>query len=181
MSEPFRKVIYQSLPSPSLSMASRKNVYSVAAVIVVLAGIAVYYPSQQQAAIAQISSNTTNPVNNSNMTTTPTAFSTDTIQHNITYGEWTARWWQWLYSIPEERNPAADETGANCHEGQSGPVWFLAGTFGGLNERVCTIPAGKSLLFPVVNQMCTFIDYPNLQTETELRSCAVRQMKGSLN
>ena len=177
-------------------MASRKNVYSVAAVIVVLAGIAVYYPSQQQAAIAQISSNTTNPVNNSNMsrisnttnpvnnsnmTTTPTAFSTDTIQHNITYGEWTARWWQWLYSIPEERNPAADETGANCHEGQSGPVWFLAGTFGGLNERVCTIPAGKSLLFPVVNQMCTFIDYPNLQTETELRSCAVRQMKGSLN
>ena len=78
------------------------------AVIVVLAGIAVYYPSQQQAAIAQINSNTTNPVNNSNMTTTPTAFSTDTIQHNITYGEWTARWWQWLYSIPEERNPAAD-------------------------------------------------------------------------
>jgi hypothetical protein len=181
MSELHRKVIYQSLPSPSLSMAGRKNMYIVAAVaaaVVVIGGIAVYYPSQEQAALAQTSSNTTNPVNNSSMSTTPTAFPADTIQYNLTYGQWTARWWQWLYSIPEDRNPAADETGANCHEGQSGAVWFLAGTFGGLNERVCTIPAGKSILFPVVNQLCTFIDRPNLRTESELRNCAVAANEG---
>jgi hypothetical protein len=145
---------------------------------VVIVGTVVYYPSQQPTAVAQISSDTINSGNNTSMSSTPTPFPADTIQYNLTYGEWTARWWQWVASIPEDRNPAADETGENCHEGQSGPVWFLAGTFGGLNERVCTIPAGKSILFPVVNQLCTFIERPNLRTESELRSCAVSLNEG---
>jgi hypothetical protein len=129
-------------------MAGQEAMFVAAAVAaaLVIAGVAVFFPSQQSA-VAQISLNTTNPVNNSSMSSTPTPFSADTVQYNLTYAEWTARWWQWLLSIPEDRNPAADQTGENCDEGQSGPVWFLAGTFGGLNERVCTIPAGKSLLF----------------------------------
>jgi hypothetical protein len=161
-------------------MGCHKTMYIAAAVAaaVVIGGIIVYYPSQQQAAVAQISSNTINPIDNSSMSSTPTPFPADTIEYNLTYGEWTARWWQWALSIPEDRNPAADETGENCHEGQSGPVWFLAGTFGGLNERVCTIPPGKSILFPIVNQLCTFIERPNLRTESELRSCAVSLNEG---
>jgi hypothetical protein len=161
-------------------MGSQKtmNLAAAVAAAIIIGGIAVYYPSQQQAAVAQISSNTTNPVNNSSMSSTPIPFPVDTIQYSLTYGDWTARWWQWLFSIPEDRNPAADVTGENCDEGQSGPVWFLAGTFGGLNERVCSIPAGKSILFPIVNQACTFIDRPNLQTESELRSCAVSLNEG---
>ena len=47
----------------------------------------------------------------------------------VTYGEWTAKWWQWLLSIPGPVNPNLDTTGANCAQGQSGPVWFLAGRF----------------------------------------------------
>src|SRR4029077_20020533 len=47
----------------------------------------------------------------------------------VTYGEWTARWWQWLLSIPGPVNTNLDTTGANCAQGQSGPVWFLAGRF----------------------------------------------------
>jgi hypothetical protein len=67
-----------------------------------------------------------------------------------TYGEWSARWWQWILSIPEDINPGFDTTGANCDEGQAGPVWFLAGTFTGGNvTRTCTIPAGKALLFAI--------------------------------
>lgn len=161
-------------------MSARKNTYLAAAVAaaVVIGGIAVYYPSQQQAAFAQISSNTTNPVNNSSMTLTPTPFPVDTIQYNLTYGEWTARWWQWLYSIPEDRNPAADITGENCDEGQSGPVWFLAGTYGGLNERNCQIPAGKSILFPLITTACSKLEFPDLQTEAELRSCAISSNEG---
>jgi len=70
-----------------------------------------------------------------------------------TYGEWSARWWQWLMSIPEATNPNLDTTGANCAEGQAGPVWFLAGTFGGPVTRSCTVPAGKALFFSPLNQL----------------------------
>lgn len=67
------------------------------------------------------------------------------------YGQWAARWWQWVLSIPADRNPLTDETGAFCAEGQSGPVWFYAGTFGNSAERSCTVPAGKAIFMPVFN------------------------------
>jgi hypothetical protein len=151
-----------------------KLIAAAVAAALVIAGVAVYYPSQQPA-IAQLSLDTTNPVNNSSMSSTPTPFPADTIQYNVTYSDWTARWWQWLTSIPLDRNPAADETGENCDEGQSGPVWFLAGTFGGPNERVCTIPAGKALLFSVLNAECSVAEYPSLRSESDLRTCAVSE------
>jgi hypothetical protein len=63
------------------------------------------------------------------------------------YGEWSARWWQWLLSIPEATNPNLTTGTVDCALGQSGQVWFLAGTFGGpAVTRSCTIPAGKDLL-----------------------------------
>jgi hypothetical protein len=69
-----------------------------------------------------------------------------------TYGQWSARWWQWALSIPADRNPALDETGAHCAEGQAGRVWFLAGSFfGGTFVRACAVPPGKALFFAVVN------------------------------
>jgi hypothetical protein len=70
------------------------------------------------------------------------------------YGEWTARWWQWLLSIPAATNPNLDTTGAHCAEAQTGQVWFLAGTFGGpAVTRSCTIPAGKDLLLSPRNAL----------------------------
>src|SRR5215210_4141888 len=68
-------------------------------------------------------------------------FTTDSTPYGLTYGEWTARWWQWAYSIPRDVHPAYDDSGKYCAEGQSGPVWFLAGTFEHPAERYCTIPA----------------------------------------
>jgi hypothetical protein len=57
----------------------------------------------------------------------------------------------WLYALPAATNPALDTTGAHCAEGQAGPVWFLARTFGGaLVTRHCSVPAGKALFFPLV-------------------------------
>ena len=32
------------------------------------------------------------------------AFSANSKPYNLTYGEWTARWWQWGYSIPKAVN-----------------------------------------------------------------------------
>jgi hypothetical protein len=68
-----------------------------------------------------------------------------------TYAEWTAKWWQWVLSIAKTENPLVDDTGKNCANSQSGPVWFLAGTLKGPAERSCTIPADKAILFPVIN------------------------------
>jgi hypothetical protein len=68
-----------------------------------------------------------------------------------TYGEWVVEWWQWALRIPADRNPLTDVTGAFAGENQSGPVWFVAGTFGSSVERSSTVPAGKSLFVPVYN------------------------------
>ena len=69
-----------------------------------------------------------------------------------TYGQWSARWWQWALSAPAADNPVLHATGANCAVGQSGPVWFLAGNFKrGRYFRTCTVPAGRALFFPIIN------------------------------
>lgn len=71
------------------------------------------------------------------------------------YDVWNSRWWQWALSIPADRNPLTDPTGANCDEGQSGRVWFLAGTFGdGPVTRSCTVRPGTPLFFPIINGFC---------------------------
>ena len=68
------------------------------------------------------------------------------------YGELSARWWQWLLSIPAAINPNLDSTGVNCGQGQYDDVTFLAGSFNGNVVRdSCTIPAGKPIFFPLIN------------------------------
>jgi len=68
------------------------------------------------------------------------------------YGEWTAEWWKYVMAFPAPTNPLADPTGANCGDGQSGPVFFLVGTTGGPAVRNdCVVPVGKSIFFPIIN------------------------------
>lgn len=70
-----------------------------------------------------------------------------------TYGDWTALWYRWALGVPAAQSPLLDTTGDRAAVGQSGPVWFLAGTAGDppIAERVCTVPAGKTILYPIVN------------------------------
>lgn len=92
--------------------------------------------------------------------------------YGLTYGEWTAKWWQWAPSIPTKDNPTTDENGEKCAVGQNDPnVWFLAGTGGGADTRACTIPAGKAIFFPVLNVECDYLSQ-DLKTESDLRKCA---------
>ena len=57
-------------------------------------------------------------------------------------------------------NPAADNTGKNCGQKQSGPVWFLASTTGGSAATfMYLLPAGKALLFPIINSECNYAEY----------------------
>ena len=66
------------------------------------------------------------------------------------FEQWTAEWWQFILSFPAAANPQFD-TGGQCAVGQHGPVWFLAGSFGQVVTRTCTVPAGKALFVPVLN------------------------------
>jgi hypothetical protein len=105
-------------------------------------------------------------------------FTLDSTPFGIPYNESTSIWWRWLISIPLSESPAADTTGQNCAKNQTGPVWFLAGTFQGSAERTCEIPAGKGILFPVFNAECSFAEYPNLKTDSELSQCAKEAIDG---
>ena len=98
--------------------------------------------------------------------------------YGLTYGDWTAKWWKWTISLPKNINPGGDTTGKDCALKQSGPVWFLAGTFGGAAIRTCTIPAGKAIMLPLINAECDYLAKPNLKSEQELLSCAKSENEG---
>jgi hypothetical protein len=66
--------------------------------------------------------------------------------------ELSVQWWQWAASFDQNDSPVADRTGAQCANGQSGDVWFLAGTYGTKRTiRTCRVPFGKTLFFPLIN------------------------------
>lgn len=73
------------------------------------------------------------------------------------YPQLVREWWQW--SLSSGNAPARDLDGSQCHAGQSGATWFLAGTiFGEAARRTCRVPAGKAIFFPVV----TVTFYPDI-------------------
>jgi hypothetical protein len=83
----------------------------------------------------------------------PRVYALDSAPFGMTYGDWSAAWWQWAYSLPVDGHPLFDETGADAAAGQSGPVFFLGGVFNasGIVTRSITVPAGKALFFPIIN------------------------------
>ncbi|MEZ4399158.1 MAG: hypothetical protein R3B06_04020 [Kofleriaceae bacterium] len=82
------------------------------------------------------------------------------IRQDTALGAWVYQqlgkgWLRWMVAIPAATNPVLDQTGAACGIGQAGPVWYLAGTFGGSVTRSCDVPFGKLLYFPLVNAFST--------------------------
>jgi hypothetical protein len=98
---------------------------------------------------------------------------------DATYGDWSARWWQWVYQTPVGHNPEfnpdkgtlAKPATVDCSAGQRGPVWFLGGTFlptqtspGTFEDTVyrkCTIPSETFLFFPILNAEFDNLGCPN--------------------
>jgi hypothetical protein len=62
---------------------------------------------------------------------------------------WTVEWVHYLYSHSCETMPAVLTTGHDSDMHQRGPVYFLVGTISATVEREMTIPAGKSIFFPL--------------------------------
>ena len=81
---------------------------------------------------------------------TPVVDPTQTVA-GITQLELSQQWWQWVVSIPASSNPQFDTDGSLAQTNNNGPVFFVAGNFGGTSERTFTVPAGKPLFFPVLN------------------------------
>jgi len=88
----------------------------------------------------------------------------------MSYAEWHVACVDWAMSMPEATNPMlnADDPGDqatatrpvwlgpyDASAGQSGHVWFLAGTYknGWVVEREATIPAGTPLCIPLQNSL----------------------------
>jgi hypothetical protein len=105
-------------------------------------------------------------------------FTADCNPYGITYGRWTVQWWQWVLAIPKPKNPVIDKTGE--HVGENQPfrdVWYLAGKLPEadiiLPRRSCSIPEGRSILFPVINCEANPLELPQLTTDEDI----VQQVK----
>lgn len=109
---------------------------------------------------------------------TATTFPPSSIVHGGTYGEWSARHWQWTVSFPLNANPGHDVTGETCGDGQYGPVFFLPRNF-----APCTIPAGPAILVPIAGTECSSIETTPFSgtSERELRDCAAREIERYTN
>lgn len=77
------------------------------------------------------------------------------------YSELAGEWWTWAVAEPGDTNVVLDPDGSYCALNQRGKVWFLAGTFGGIAERSCSIPAGKAIFFPLLNGLSFAPDFPD--------------------
>jgi hypothetical protein len=103
----------------------------------------------------------------------PDYFSNDSRPYGMSYGEWTVKWWQWFLSTPKSRNPVLDTSGEYAAVNQPlRHVWFLAGKLADedsdIPNRLCSIPVGRSILFPVINCEANPLEYPELKTVEEL-------------
>ncbi len=116
------------------------------------------------------------------LTVTPTAGSAQIITPDnakavtgMTYGEWSAVWWQYVLSKPvsDPNNPMLSLTGARCEAAQpnGSPVFFLVGLWGTgtVMRDECTVPAGKVLFFPLVNAFNVHVPGDGLDTPELLR------------
>jgi hypothetical protein len=102
----------------------------------------------------------------------PGLYSKDSSPHGISYPEWINKWWQWSMSIPSEQHPREDYDPGKCSNNQSGPVWYLADSLAGKEERTCSIPAGKSILVPLLTGNCHNDGVPKPMNDEELLECA---------
>jgi hypothetical protein len=96
-----------------------------------------------------------------------------------TYGQWSGRQWAWELSavddpahqvVAPDPGTATDPEPVNCALGQSGNVWFLAGTTYAqpftTTFRSCSVPTGHFLFFPLVDAWADNLSCPGTPNTT---------------
>jgi hypothetical protein len=108
-------------------------------------------------------------------------FPIESSPYGLTYGEWSARWWQWLLSVPRSKSPAFDSSGDNANVNQFDPnVLFLCQTIYSVKkarttqDRAVTMRAGRSVFMPIINWLSVF--HVDGKTDEELVSVAKKRM-----
>ena len=82
-------------------------------------------------------------------TVNPGVYPIDSKPFGLTYGGWSAKWWQWSAAIPKDANPTADTSGKNCVLGQNDQhVWFLSGTGGARRRGLAIYPSVRQFSSP---------------------------------
>ena len=115
----------------------------------------------------------------------PGVFPIQSKPYGQTYGQWSARWWQYAFQQPNLNICATDKPGSR--------VTFLAGTADGtIADRSCTVPVGNAIMFPILNvewsvveaeaqqqatpgQSCLLPGQPNGTNDAALQACATAQ------
>jgi hypothetical protein len=110
--------------------------------------------------------------------------------YGLTYGEWTTKWWDWIMPIPKERSPLHDITGSRWNTNQpSSDVWYLIGNFAteeNVKKRIfprrrITVEAGRSILFPVLNCMASFLEYSGDPYHLKTHEDLIRHVENDVN
>lgn len=108
-------------------------------------------------------------------------FTLDDKPYGKSWDEWCADWWRWALSMPKTKNPGM---GFVESEAATSPVHddviFLVGAFDLVGGKQIThnlrIPAGKSVLLPVINCTNCFAYDPEMKTDDDLRAWAVKEI-----
>lgn len=92
--------------------------------------------------------------------------------YGLTYGDWGARWMQWLTTTPV---PYTEGAGSNSGEGQSGPVWFL-----GVNQYLTWLEEGPEVYVAVGTADWTITMPPGKAVFVPVRQFSVSAPPGSM-
>jgi hypothetical protein len=114
----------------------------------------------------------------------PGVFLINSRPYGQTYGQWSARWWQFAFKQPNLDICAPDKPRSQ--------VTFLAGTTGDTETRSCTVPTGMAIMFPVFNvewsvveaqangNACIVPASPSGTSDAALQACATAQANHAL-
>jgi hypothetical protein len=83
-----------------------------------------------------------------------------------TWCEWTARWWRWYLSVPQNAGRPYES-----HYEVERRILFLAGSTDPRLRRI-VIPSRRAILFPVINFVTSYLEEPQLASESELMAYA---------
>jgi hypothetical protein len=100
------------------------------------------------------------------------------------YAQWTAQWWQWVFSLPVSDNPLFDETGEKADTAQPNKkAFFLVGVINtsGTATREITVPRGTPLFGPIINTETDNIGATDPLTVPELRANAQDIIESATN
>lgn len=98
----------------------------------------------------------------------------DSRVQGLTYGEWSAVFWQQAFALPASDSWLGGHYGPDCFFARIGNVG-LAVSGGGTLNLSCEVPAGMPLFMVVLASECSTIEPPPFYggNEEELRACAL--------